>query len=171
MGRNSKHKLNWVATTMNCMANTGYGRAWGNVQKLEPQTPFNFKDVMAGVKNERIAKDTDWVSEIGPGTCIAYGCSKRGAYPLRANHCYRLSSSPGADGCVSDNIKACGKCAVRREDSETLHTRLFVYQSIQLMVHGKQTIGLHSGAATKQNRTNSSRGKLKFSYARNLSRS
>ena len=57
-GRFTEQKRQRVASTMGCMNNLSLS---------------TFNDVQASVKKDRIAMDTDWVSEISPEAFIAYG--------------------------------------------------------------------------------------------------
>ena len=82
-----------------------------------------------GNKDERVAKATDWVPQIGPDTFILYGCSEEqgcGIYPLHANHWYRMSNIRGADGCYEkDGFWVCAHCTRRYRSKHTAHKRLF----------------------------------------------
>ena len=97
---------------------------------------------MAGIKDERVAKATDWVPNVGPDTFILYGCSEEqgcGIYPLHANHWYRMSNIRGADGCYEkDGFWVCAHCTRRYRSKHTAHKRLFFYPSTESWLGGRE---------------------------------
>ena len=72
---------------------------------------------MEAVKNDRVAKATDWIPEIGPDTFFAYGCSGGvgcGIHPLRASQWYRMSNATTANGCFFNGFWVCAHFAELR---------------------------------------------------------
>ena len=117
-GRTSKGKLARAIKTMASM--------------LGPEKGPELKEVMEKVKNDRIAKATDWIPEIGPDTFFAYGCSGGGGcgiHPLRASQWYRMSNATTANGCFSKGFWVCAHCTTRYTGKNNGHKRLLFYPS------------------------------------------
>ena len=87
------------------------------------------KNVMEAMRDERTAKATDWVTNLGYGSFLLYGCPPGkgcGTYPLKSDKWWRMSGAVNASGTVTNGYWSCANCLLRWSWKECGNYRVFI---------------------------------------------